>query len=63
MELQANAQERPDVSAEERASHDLIKRILKLRWMGMEAEAEQMQVLSQHVEPACTLLPGPCYTD
>ena len=40
MELQANAQERPDISAGERASHDPIKRILKLRWMGMEVDAE-----------------------
>lgn len=38
--MQANpkVQERPDVSAAERTSHELVMRILKLRWMGMENE-------------------------
>ena len=40
--MQANpkVQERPDVSAAERTSHELVMRILKLRWMGMENETE-----------------------
>jgi hypothetical protein len=44
MENRPKIQQCPDVSAEERASHDLVKRVLKLRWIGMEAEAEQMLV-------------------
>jgi hypothetical protein len=63
MEMRSSVQERPDVSAQERASHELIKRILKLRWIGMEVEAEQMQVALRRVEPRCTLLAGPYDTD
>jgi hypothetical protein len=63
MEFNASVQERPNVSAEERASHELIMRILKLRWMGMESEAEQIEAALHRVDPACTLLAGPFDTD
>ena len=33
----------PDVSAEQRTSNELVKLIRKLRWMGMEEEAERVQ--------------------
>lgn len=33
----------PDVSPDERASSELLKRIRKLRWIGMEHEAQQLQ--------------------
>jgi hypothetical protein len=33
----------PDVSADQRASNDMIKLIRKLRWMGMEGEAERLR--------------------
>lgn len=32
----------PDVSREQRAAAELIKRIRKLRWMGLEEEARRM---------------------
>lgn len=32
----------PDVSLEQRAATELIKRIRKLRWMGFEEEAQRM---------------------
>ena len=35
-DVKERQKERPDVSAEERASIALLKRIRKLRWMGME---------------------------
>lgn len=35
-------QDFPDVSREQRAATDLIKRIRKLRWMGFEEEAQRM---------------------
>ena len=63
MEIHANVQERPDVSSAERTSHEFIMRILKLRWMGMDNEAERMQVALRRVDPACTLLAGPFDTD
>ena len=37
-------QEAPDVSEEQRASNELIKLIRKLRWIGMEGEAERLAV-------------------
>jgi hypothetical protein len=35
----------PDVSAEERPSSAFLKRIRKLRWIGMEEEAEKLQIV------------------
>ena len=35
----------PDVSAEERRACELIKRIRKLRWMGMDDEAHQLELV------------------
>jgi hypothetical protein len=45
MELQAREQAKdlPDVSPDQRASNDIIKLIRKLRWMGMEGEAERLR--------------------
>jgi hypothetical protein len=34
-----------EVSAEQRTSSELVKRIRKLRWMGMEREAEALQAM------------------
>jgi hypothetical protein len=62
-EIRAAVQERPDVPAEECTSHDLMMRILKLRWMGMETEANRMELVLRSVDPACTLLGGPFDTD
>lgn len=45
MDLQTRDQVKdlPDVSADQRASNDMIKLIRKLRWMGMEGEAERLR--------------------
>lgn len=45
MELQTRdrLKDLPDVSADQRASNDMIKLIRKLRWMGMEGEAERLR--------------------
>jgi len=45
MELLAREQAKdlPDVSPDQRASNDIIKLIRKLRWMGMEGEAERLR--------------------
>ena len=45
MEMRHNQhqQRRPDGLAEQRASNELVKLIRKLRWMGMEEEAERAQ--------------------
>ncbi len=41
MEMRHDRQKPPEVSAEQRASNELVKLIRKLRWMGMEEEAER----------------------
>ena len=43
--------------------HQLIMRVLKLRWMGMENEAKRMQVALRRADAACTLLTGRFDTD
>jgi hypothetical protein len=63
MEFDAHVAERPDVPAGERASHDIIMRILKLRWMGLDDEAERIETKLRQVDPACTLLVDPPDTD
>ena len=63
MEERSDIRECPDLSAEERDLHDLVKRILKLRWIGMDVEAEQIQVALRGVEPKVTLLAEPRDTD
>ena len=56
-------QERPDVSAEERAWIERVKRIRKLRWVGMKEEAERMEVAVRGVEPAATVPADPRDTE
>jgi hypothetical protein len=56
MGLASNIKERPDVSVEERTSSELVKLVKKLRWIGMEDEAEQIQVVLRGVDLATTLL-------
>ena len=55
----SDVRERPDVSAEQRTSSELAKLVRKLRWIGMEAEAEQMQFVLRRVDLAAILLAGP----
>ena len=69
MEMETNVwknpsiQQSPDVSVAERASRELVMRILKLRWMGMDDEAERMPVALHCIDPQCTLVAGPFDTD
>jgi hypothetical protein len=43
MEMRHNQQKPPDGLAKPRTSNELVKPIRKLRWMGMEEEAERAQ--------------------
>jgi hypothetical protein len=56
-------QKPPDVSAEHRASNELIKLIRKLRWIGMEKEAEGVETALRGVSPADSVLAAPHDTD
>ena len=65
METLLGQQNRPDVSAEQRASNELVKLIRKLHWMGMEKEAvgAEMQLALRRVRHANSVLAGPHDTD
>jgi len=63
MEALASQQALPDVSAEQRASNELIKLIRKLRWMGMEGEAQRLQVALNGAPTTDTVIAEPRETD
>jgi len=48
---------------DEEMSRDLVKRIRKLRWMGMQEEAEQLQMTLSHVPRADCVIGVPRDTD
>lgn len=53
----------PDVLVEQRTSDELTKLIRKLRWMGLEEEAQQTQRMLSEVELAGGILTEPHDTD
>lgn len=53
----------PDVPLEQRKSDELIKRVQKLRWMGLEEEASTTQRLLAEIPHAERVLAVPCETD
>jgi hypothetical protein len=59
MEIGLETKERPDVFTMERTSRELVKLIRKLRWVGMEEEAKQMQSALGPVHPATALFEEP----
>ncbi len=50
-------------SSEEDFSNALVQRIRKLRWMGMEDEAERLQAMLRQIHPADILFSDPSDTD
>jgi hypothetical protein len=59
MEMPREKQKPPDVLAEQRTSNKLVKLIRKLRWMGMEEEAERVQMdLAQRDVPPVNVVAG-----
>jgi hypothetical protein len=65
MELQSQRRLKdvPDVSADQRASNEMIKLIRKLRWMGMEGEAEQLRSALIGMPRADSVVAEPRETD
>jgi hypothetical protein len=55
--------EDPESLAEQRASNELIKRIRKLRWIGMEDEARKVQSSLRSIPSRDAVLAGPRDTD
>jgi hypothetical protein len=54
-----------DVTPEQRAAREVVKLIRKLRWIGMEMEAEQLQLVLAEFpsDKRGSLLAGPHSTD
>ena len=55
--------ERADVPVGERTSTELVRLVKKLRWIGMEEEAERIQIVLRRIDSTATLLAGPWDTD
>jgi hypothetical protein len=63
MQTVRNGRQPPDLSAEQRLSSDLAKRIRKLRWLGMQQEAEQLQMTLRRVPHTECVIVVPRDTD
>jgi hypothetical protein len=59
----AETTERTELTLAERTPSELANLVKKLRWLGMEEEAAQVQVLLRRADAAVTLLAGPWDTD
>ena len=62
-QLAAIIQKLAQTSARLLTPHELVMRILKLRWIGMENEAEKMETALHRIAPESTLVRGPADTD
>jgi hypothetical protein len=56
-----DSQRAPEVSPEERVTAELIKRIRKLRWIGLDAEADivRAELTSRRIIPADSVVAAP----
>ena len=56
--------QRDDTAEDESRANDLVKRIRKLRWMGLEDEAERLQQeLTRHCADSDCVIATPRETD
>jgi hypothetical protein len=62
-QLTAVIQKLAQTSARLLAPHELVLRILKLRWIGMQSEAEKMETALRRVAPESTLVRSSTDTD
>ncbi len=65
MEISLEQQKPPDTSLAQSTSNELVKRIRKLRWIGMEEEAEQLmkELAQRHGTATDSVLAPPGETD
>ncbi|WP_436639481.1 hypothetical protein [Microbaculum sp. FT89] len=63
MTPQAGSQKRFNERAELQTSDDVLKRIRKLRWIGMEAEARALELGSPNLAPINPVLTDRLDTD
>ncbi len=52
-----------DATAEQRTASELVKLIQKLRWMGMDREAERLQSVLRRIPESDSVLAAPHDTD
>ena len=50
-------------TAQELVTQELMQRIVKLSWMGLDDEAERMRSTMRQAEPGVAWVVGPCDTD
>jgi hypothetical protein len=63
METDVEQQKSPDVSTEQQEANRLIRLIRKLRWIGMDKEAERAGAALSSVPPGDSVLAAPHDTD
>jgi hypothetical protein len=65
MEMPRNQQKPPDGPGEQRTANELVKLIRKLRWMGLEREAEKAenQLILDKVQAADSVIAASRETD
>jgi len=63
MQMLRDRQLHPDVLAEQRRLSDLVKLIGKLRWMGLEGEAERVGMTLPRATSTDSVLAAPHETD
>lgn len=63
MEIDEKIGIRSNAALEECSPDELIVRVLKLRWIGMDNEADRLETVLRRMHPRWTLLGGPFDTD
>ena len=65
LEMRRDQQKSPNRLAEQQASNELVKLIRKLRWMGLEEEAERVEdeLVLRRVAAADSVIAAPRETD
>jgi hypothetical protein len=63
MPMPSTRRELLEVSSEQQTASQLVKRIRKLRWMGMEDEAKRLQSALDRIEHEECVLAAPRDTD
>jgi hypothetical protein len=56
-------EQQPSVSTDQKVSNGLVKNIRKLRWIGMDDEAEVLQITLRHIQAADLVLGTAAETD
>jgi hypothetical protein len=56
-------EKQPSAPTDEKISNELVKQIRKLRWIGMDGEAEILQITLRHIQAADVVLGTAAETD